>query len=455
MPLSSGSSKNRPVPAADSSLLNDGVRLDELFAPFAETGCLALAVSGGADSLALLLLAQRWRAARPTGPDLLVLTVDHGLRPESAAEARFVGEIAKRHGLRFQSLLWTDPAPLRGIEAAARAARYALLLDAARQAGATHLATAHHRDDQAETFLMRLARGSGVYGLAAMARDVERDGIRLVRPLLDVPHDDLVAVVRAAGLQAVDDPHNADPAFDRVRFRRLMPMLAAEGLDAETLAATAKRLGRAAAALDSYVGRLFERAATLDATGGVRLDAAAWNGEPEEVRLRALARILRAAGGAAYVPRVESLEALEMAMRQALQGEPSGKLARTLAGVLIDLRQGAFRFQREPGREGLAEIAVENGFSGIWDGRFSVRMTCGAAGAFTIGALGAEGRRQFAVCVPKGMPRAIEALPALRRNGEIVAVPGLGIAADAALGVGFETSSLVGERMLEPVRSAE
>ncbi|WP_354551260.1 tRNA lysidine(34) synthetase TilS [Kaistia defluvii] len=443
------------MPAADSSLLNDGARLDELFAPFAETGCLALAVSGGADSLALLLLAQRWRAAGPTGPDLLVLTVDHGLRPESAAEARFVGEVAKRHGLRFHSLLWTDPAPLRGIEAAARAARYALLLDAARQAGATHLATAHHRDDQAETFLMRLARGSGVYGLAAMVRDVERDGIRLVRPLLDVPHEDLVDVVRAAGLQAVDDPHNADPAFDRVRFRRLMPMLAAEGLDAETLAATAKRLGRAAAALDSYVGRLFERGAITDATGGVRLDAAAWNGEPEEVRLRALARILRAAGGAAYVPRLESLETLEMAMRQALQGEPSGKLARTLAGVLIDLRQGAFRFQREPGREGLAEITVESGFSGIWDGRFAVRMTSGAAGAFTIGALGAEGRRQFAVCVPKGMPRAIEALPALRRNGEIVAVPALGIASDAGLGVGFEASSLVGERMLEPVRSAE
>jgi tRNA(Ile)-lysidine synthase len=123
--------------------------------------------------------------------------------------------------------------------------------------------------------------------------------------------------------------------------------------------------------------------------------------------------------------------------------------------VLIDGRQGAFRFQREPGREGLAEITVESGFSGIWDGGFAVRMTCGAAGAFTIGALGAEGRRQFAVCVPKGMPRAIEALPALRRNGEIVAVPGLGIAADAALGVGFEASSQVGERMLEPVRSAE
>lgn len=458
MPLCSGSSKNRPVPAADASPLIDGAALDALFAPFADVGRLALAVSGGADSLALLILAQRWRAARASGPELLVLTVDHGLRPESAAEARFVGEVAKAYGLPFQSLRWQAPAPITGVEAAARAARYALLLEAAREAGAPHLATAHHRDDQAETFLMRLARGSGVYGLAAMSADVDRDGIRLVRPLLDVPHDELVAVVRAAGLAAVEDPHNADPAFDRVRFRQLMPALAAQGLDAATLAATARRLGRAAAALDAYVGRLFGQAAMIDATGAVRLDAAAWCGEPEEVRLRALARVLRAVGGGAYVPRLESLEALEAAMRRAEQdrdvGE-GGKLVRTLAGTMIDLHRGAFRFQRELGRAGLAEIDVKSGFIGVWDGRFAVRITIATNGAFTIGALGPEGRRQFAICVPKGMPRAIDALPVLRRNGEIVAVPGLAVAADAELGIAFEVVSLVSGRMLEPVRSTD
>ncbi|WEK52816.1 MAG: tRNA lysidine(34) synthetase TilS [Candidatus Kaistia colombiensis] len=406
----------------------------------------------------MLLLAQRWRAARAAGPDLLVLNVDHGLRPESAAESAFVGDVAKRYGLAFRSMRWEGPVPASGVEAAARAARYGLLLEAARAAGATHLATAHHRDDQAETFLMRLARGSGVYGLAAMAADVERDGVRLVRPLLDVPHERLVAVVRAAGLEPVEDPHNADPGFDRVRLRRLMPVLAAEGLDAATLAATARRLGRAAAALDAYVGKLFGQAATVDATGAVRLDAQAWRGEPEEVRLRALARILRAVGGAAYVPRLDSLEGLEAGMRLAAEapaGEPGGKLARTLAGVVIDHRQGAFRFQREFGREGLAEIPADSGLAGVWDGRFAVWLTLAGAGTFTIGALGPEGRRQFAICVPKGMPRAIEALPALRRNGEIVAVPGLCVAAETALGVAFEVKSLVAARMLEPVRSAD
>lgn len=455
MPSCSGSSKNRPVPAADVASRLGRDALEVLFAPFAGVERLALAVSGGADSLALLILAHRWRAGRATGPELIVLTVDHGLRAESAAEAAFVGHVAEGYGLAFRSLRWADPAPATGVEAAARAARYALLLDAARAAGATHLATAHHRDDQAETFLMRLARGSGVYGLAAMGADVDRDGIRLVRPLLDVAHDELVAVVLDAGLDAIEDPHNADPGFDRVRFRRLMPVFAAVGLDAETLAATARRLGRAAAALDAYVGRLFARAAVVDATGGVRLEARAWSDEPEEVRLRALARTLRAVGGGAYVPRLESLEALEMAMRQALRAGEGGKLVRTLAGTLIDLRKGAFRFQRELGREGLAEIPVQNGFAGVWDGRFAVRMTTAGEGAFTIGAIGPEGRRQIAVCVPKGMPRAIEALPALRRNGEILAVPGLGVAAEGHPEVTFEATSLVELRMVEPVRSAD
>lgn len=458
MPLCSGSSKNRPVPAADGAPWPDDAALEALFVPFADVACLALAVSGGADSLALLVLAQRWRAARPSGPELLVLTVDHGLRPESADEAREVGAVARRFGLSFRSLSWQGPVPGSGVEAAARAARYELLLDAAREAGATLLATAHHRDDQAETFLMRLARGSGVYGLAAMAAETDRGGIRIVRPLLDLPHDRLVAIVRSAGLVAVEDPHNADPIFDRVRIRRLMPVLAGEGLDAATLAATARRLGRAAAALDDYARRLFERAANVDATGGVRLDAAAWCDEPAEVRLRALARILRAVGGAAYVPRLDSLEALEAAARQAWQSAASGGdggMARTLAGTMIDLRRGILRFQREPGRDGLAEIAVKGSYLGVWDGRFDIQLTIAAEGAFTLGALGAEGRRQFAVCVPKGMPRAIEALPALRRDGEIIAVPGLGIEAVAGLGVAFEASSLVAARLLEPVRMAD
>ncbi|WP_018181291.1 tRNA lysidine(34) synthetase TilS [Kaistia granuli] len=435
------------MPAAEDPGRIADATLEAIFAPFAKAERLALAVSGGADSLALLILAQRWRSARDNGPALLVLTVDHGLRPESAEEARLVGRVAARYQLPFQGLSWAGPAPAAGVEAAARAARYRLLIDAARAAGATHLVTAHHRDDQAETFLMRLARGSGVYGLAAMAVDVDRGGVHLVRPLLDIPHAVLVEVVRAAGITPAADPHNSDRSFDRVRMRQLMPMLAGEGLDAATLAATARRLSRAATALDHYVGRLFDEAAVADATGAVRLRADLWANEPDEIRLRALARILRAVGGGAYVPRLESLEALEAAMRA-----DEGFAARTLAGTIIDLRKGEFRFQREPGRDGLPAFVVEDGFDGIWDGRFRVHLSAREAGAFTIAALGEAGRRQFAVCVPQGLPRAIEALPALRRGAAMLACPGLGIAADPALGIGFSASSLVAARMRDPLR---
>ncbi|BCP54931.1 hypothetical protein K32_35480 [Kaistia sp. 32K] len=435
------------MPAAEDPGRIADATLEAIFAPFADLERLALAVSGGADSLALLILAQRWRSARERGADLVVLTVDHGLRPESADEARFVGDVAARYGLAFRSLRWAGPVPTSGVEAAARAARYALLIEACRSLGASHLATAHHRDDQAETFLMRLARGSGVYGLAAMAPDVDRGGIHLVRPLLDIPHENLVAVVREAGLAPVEDPHNRDRGFDRVRIRELLPIVAAEGLDAATLAATARRLARAAAALDLYVGRLFDAAAIVDATGAVRLWADAFALEPDEIRLRALARILRAVGGAAYVPRLESVEALEEAMRV-----PANFAARTLAGTLVDCRKGEFRFQRELGRDGLAMLAVEGAREGVWDGRFRFRFEGPKGAAFTIAALGEAGRRQFAVCLPQGLPRAIEALPALWRGTEILACPGLGVAADPALGVAFSATSLVAARLGDPAR---
>jgi tRNA(Ile)-lysidine synthase len=436
------------VPAADRPERVGDVPLDAVFAPFAGLARVALAVSGGADSLALLILAARWRVATPGAPELLVFCVDHGLRPESAEELRFVEAVARRHGLAFRGLQWEGPVPPSGIEAAARSARYRLMVEAARLEGVRHIATAHHRDDQAETFLMRLARGSGVYGLAAMAAETDRGGVRLLRPLLGIPHDALVAIVRKAGLEPVADPHNDDPAFDRVRFRRLLPTLAREGLDPATLADTAMRLGRAAAALDHYVVRLFERAAEADVYGGARLEAEAWADEPEEVRLRALARMLRAVGGAPYVPRLDSVEALAAAMLSDAPFE-----GRTLAGVVVDCRKGAFRFQREAGRDGLPAIRVGAGYDGIWDGRFHVQLDGPAvAGDVEIGALGPAGRRQLAVCVPRGMPRAIEALPVLRRDGAILACPGLGISADPGLGITFSARAIVAERLRDPAR---
>lgn len=422
--------------------------IERLFAPLLAAKGIALAVSGGTDSLALAILAHRWQSLGPRRPPLHILTVDHGLRPESASEAALVADVALQLGLPFRLLHWQGPHPTADVEAAARAARYALLVEAAHVVEADYLATAHHRDDQAETFLMRLARGSGVYGLAGMAPLVERSGMHLFRPLLGVARSELAQIVRVAGLRGVQDPHNVDARFARARMRALMPQLANEGLDAATLAATADRLGRAAAAIDHYVGRLLAGSAIVDGTGAVRLAEVGWRSEPDEVRLRALARIVRAVGGAAYVPRLERLGSLAAAM--IADDEPG--LKRTLAGVVVQRRKGEFRFQREAGRDGLPQVTVPQAFNGIWDGRFSIELAVADGGPVTIGALGAQGRRALAACLPDGLPQAIEAVPAFRRQDEILAVPALGVEPISGSGIVVASRSLVHLRLEDPSR---
>src|SRR5690349_13160388 len=166
-----------------------------LFVSWKSAPALVLAVSGGADSVALMWLAARWRRAFARGPTLVAVTIDHGLREESPREAREVKRLARQLDIAHRTLRWSGHKPKRGVPAAARDARYRLLAQAARAARATHVLTAHTRDDQAETLLMRLVRGSGIAGLSAMARESERDGIRLARPFLDVPKARLIATL--------------------------------------------------------------------------------------------------------------------------------------------------------------------------------------------------------------------------------------------------------------------
>lgn len=374
--------------AADDAPLADD-ELPSLFAPLAGAALIALAVSGGADSLALLDAVARWRGKRP----VLVLTVDHRLRKGSRAEALSVVRIAKARGLDARILTRAGPRPTGDIEAAARAARYRLLLDACRAAGATHLAVAHHRDDLAETFLLRLKRGSGVFGLAAMRPVLDAGGVTIVRPFLGVARSRLAATTAAAKLVPAVDPMNDDPRFDRARMRRL---LAAEGMDAATLAATAVRLADAADAIDAAAAALLS---DVDAYGIAWLDPAAFAAAPAEVRLRALTRLLLAAGGDDYPPRHERLAALAAAM---LAGP--ARFKRTLAGAIVELRGGRFAFTREAGRDGLGSVAVRRGATVTWDHRYAIAVTNGAPAGLRVGALSASA-----------------AFPALRRRGKVVA----------------------------------
>src|SRR5258705_4157985 len=176
-----------------------------LFADWRGIPASVLGVSGGPDSIALMWLAARWRRALARGPRLIAVTVDHGLRSEAAREARDVKRLARTLDLPHRTVRWTGPKPKTGLPAAARAARYRLLAQAARASGATHILTAHTRDDQAETLLMRVLRASGIPGLAAMARETEREGVWLARPLLDVPKSQLVATLGKAKISFADD----------------------------------------------------------------------------------------------------------------------------------------------------------------------------------------------------------------------------------------------------------
>src|SRR5258708_30020900 len=190
---------NSPISAQEAS---------RLFADWRGVPAIVLAVSGGPDSIALMWLAARWRRALARGPRLIAVTVDHGLRPGAAAEAREVKRLARSLDLPHRTLRWTGPKPRTGLPAAAPAARYRLLAQAAGASDATHILTAHTRDDQAETLLMRILRGSGIAGLAAMARETDREGVWLARPLLDVPKSQLVATLGKAKISFADDPTN-------------------------------------------------------------------------------------------------------------------------------------------------------------------------------------------------------------------------------------------------------
>ena len=338
-----------------------------LFADWKAAPAIVLAVSGGPDSIALMWLAARWRRALTRGPRLVAVTVDHGLRAEAAREARDVKRLARALDLPHRTLRWTGSKPKTGLPAAARAARYRLLAQAARQSRATHILTAHTRDDQAETLLMRLLRGSGITGLAAMARESERDGLRLARPLLNVSKSQLIATLKQAKVDFADDPTNRDVNFTRPRIRTLMPALAAEGGDARNLARLASRLARANAAVEVLADGAERYLALRDRQSpqpgvGASTDAKVFDAKtfavmPEEIRLRLLLRAIDQVGheGPAELGKVEALlTALDRtAAENAAVSRPKLKrtrLKQTLAGALVSLIDGRIRIEPAPPR---------------------------------------------------------------------------------------------------------
>jgi tRNA(Ile)-lysidine synthase len=446
MRSASASPLNRQVPAAEpADAIVDG-ELDAIFAAVEAASRVALAVSGGPDSFALLDCFDRWRRKRGR-PEGIVLSVDHRLRAGSAEEAAAVARAAAARGLPVRILVWEGPRPESAVEAAARLARYRLMLTATREAGASHLLLAHHRDDQAETFLMRLAAGSGVFGLAAMRRVVSVGDVTIVRPFLDFPSARLVATTAAAGLRPVEDPMNADPRFLRARLRRIMPLLAENGLNPAEIAAAAGRLAGAADALEAAAERVIAAAVQFDGLAIGWLDQAMLFDEPGEVRRRVLTRLLQAIGGEPYPPRTAKLEAIDDAM-----GRIGGRFKRTLAGTVIERRGFGYALYRETGRVGLPGLPAKGPSRFVWDHRFEITIGEGMPPDVMVGALGEDGRREIKAFKPGAPAGAIAALPAFRRAQEIVAVPSLSWRHAGADGFAIAARPLVAERSMAPLR---
>ena len=306
------------------------------------TGPLGLAVSGGPDSLALLLLAH---AALPG--EIAVCSIDHGLRPEAAGEVALVERIAGERGIPFTQLAVTL-AP-GNLQAQARAARYAALAKWAKDKGLGAVATAHHADDQAETLLMRLNRGSGLSGLAGVrARStIAESEITLLRPLLSWRKAELAAVVTAAGITPAADPSNTNPAFDRARLRA--QLAEADWLDPVALATSAAHLAEGWQALEWYAELDWHEMVMRDDTAPGGLGYTYCANVPRVIAIETILRIIRELGG--HATRAEAARAWER-LWAGENASLGGVLAQ--AGVerveKVGVMMRVWRFRPEPAR---------------------------------------------------------------------------------------------------------
>ncbi len=405
------------LPAPPLTVAELGEALDRL-AGFETAPLLAVAVSGGPDSLALAILADRW--ARERGGEIRALSVDHRLRPESGAELCRLGGWLSARRIRHQILVWHGERPASGLQEAAREARYRLLAGWCRCHGYLHLLTAHHREDQAETHLIRGAAGSGADGLAGMPAVRELDSCRILRPLLGIGKARLIATLAAERQPFIADPSNRDPAFARARLRHA----AAPVADLDQLLDRVGRLGRARAAREREGEALSARAVALHPAGFASLDLSLLLAAAPGLAERAISAVVATLGGRLYPPRRRQVARLV----RVLAGDAAG--GRTLGGCRFVGWRGRVLVLRELAAAA-APVRVATGASLVWDRRFALVAPPGVAGSFTLGYLGRDGVAELALRAPglrhAGLPPLVRPiLPALRDEDGIAAVPHLG-----------------------------
>jgi tRNA(Ile)-lysidine synthase len=397
------------VPVDETALLATAARAFAWDRP----SIIGVAVSGGGDSLALLHLMQR--VAVQAGWRVEAATVDHGLRPEAAAEAAQVAALCRDWGIAHEVLRWAEPQGQGNLMDRARRARLALLSDWARRRGIGHVVLGHTADDQAETLLMGLSRSAGIDGLSGM-RSVFREGaVTFARPLLHVSRQTLRDYLTGQGIVWIEDPSNENEAFTRVRARRALKALRPLGITVGKLAAVVDHLDMARSALERATAAAARRL-MAERAGAVVLDRTGFHREPMEIQRRLTLQALRMLTGPGYPPR-------EAELNRILWVLTSGGKA-TLRGTLVAANEGEALFRREA--RAVAGLVAKPGE--FWDGRWSVEGPW--QGGEEIRALGAAGLRQCPDWRATGLPRGVlEVTPAVWRGERLVAAPWAGLAA--------------------------
>lgn len=339
------------------------------FSGLARLSHVAAAVSGGSDSMALLRLLHEALQGRSSFPSISVLTVDHGLRAASAAEAVMVKGWSAALGFRHETLRWEGEKPLAGIQARARRARYDLMSAWCRENGAEALLTAHTMDDQAETVMMRLARTISPDSLTGIPARGQWAGLPVLRPLLGMRRAALRRYLQSAGQNWIEDPSNEDQRFERVRIRR---RLVDEDGQTERLAALAEASAETVERLDKACNRWIAAHLVEEDWGYCHASRQALDGLPAALARRIFGRIIRHYGGGRHAPERE-----ELARLAAWLGT-DGPLRRTLAGTVIGKRRERFWVAREAARIDPDPVPVGRGGQIVWDQRFVVRAPDGS-----------------------------------------------------------------------------
>ncbi len=397
---------------------------EELFSPVENKKKIALAVSGGADSLALMVLAAQWKKSTADAPEVLVYSVDHGLRDEAKSEVEFVLRSAGEFGFEARGLtLNTRGAPVS--QAEARRVRYRIIGEAMVQDGAQTLLTGHHLQDQGETILMRLAHGSGISGLCGMRRFAIVGGVEIFRPLLKVSQEDLVRIVKDACLRPVTDPSNFDEKYERVRWRKAMPVFLELGLDAPGLSRFGARMARANAALEHLTRSTFGEVVSSDEFGVFSISHADLLRQSQEIAIRLVSLMLDYASGKRGPAELAQVETLCSALRG---GQIGGQ---TLAGCIVEIYNNSVFVFRECARIEGQRTSVKPGEKVVWDRRFVIEN---------------KGETEIFLSFAKGMTRAeAERLSGRKIHRPMSAVCGAPLVADTKGAV-----LALGERVFAP-----